>query len=73
MDARREMFSMATTNCLTDIIGLSEPINRENISTNITYFGEHLTQLPSRLSEIYSVYRLIANEVRMYLYYSKYQ
>ena len=63
MDARREMFSIASTNCLPHVIRLSEPLNEENISSNIAYFTEHLTQLPSRLSEIYSVYRLLANEV----------
>ena len=63
MDARREMFSIASTNCLPQVIRLSEPLNEENISNNIAYFTEHLAQLPLRLSEIYSVYRLLANEV----------
>ena len=63
MDARREMFSIASTNCLPHVIRLSEPLNEENISNNIAYFTEHLAQLPLRLSEIYSVYRLLANEV----------
>ena len=64
MDRRREMFSIASTNCLPDVIQLSQALNDSNLTPHIQYFANLLGGLPARLSEIYSVYRLFANEVQ---------
>ena len=69
LEGRKEIFSLATTHCLIDVIRLSQSLDNERLATHIGYFKTHLSGLPSRLAEIYSIYRLFTHEVCVsYLY-----
>ena len=69
LEGRKEIFSLATTHCLIDVIRLSRSLDNERLATHIGYFKTHLSGLPSRLAEIYSIYRLFTHEVCVsYLY-----
>ena len=63
LEARKEIFSLATTHSLPDIIGIGAAISEDNLAEHVGYFKGHLGGLPSRLAEIYSIYRLFTHEV----------
>lgn len=63
LETRREIFSTASTHCLPDIIRLSQSINDKRLAPHIGYFKKYLNGLPSRLAEIYSIYRLFSHKV----------
>lgn len=70
LEARRDIFSLATTHSIINIINMSQYINNDNLANHIGFFKEQLhgVTLPSRLPEIYSVYRLFSQEVRMQVF-----
>ena len=63
LKAKRDIFDMATTHCLPDIIRMSQSVNAANLANHMDYFRNHLNGLSPRLPEIYSIYRLFAREV----------
>jgi hypothetical protein len=63
IEAKIEIFQIASTHCLPDIIRMSQCIDAANIVDHMNYFRKHLTGMSPRLPGIYSVYRLFAREV----------
>ena len=43
--AKREIFNMATTHCLPDIIRMSQSVNAANLANHMDYFRNHLNWL----------------------------
>ena len=63
LESRKRIFALASTHSIVDIIAMGKEINQENLANQISFFNEYLYGLPSRLAEIYSVYRLFSHEV----------
>ena len=63
MEARKEIVSLPTTHPLPDVIGSGAAISEDILAEHVGYFKGHLGGLPSRVAEIYSIYRLITHEV----------
>ena len=70
LEGRKEIFSLATTHCLIDVIRLSRSLDNERLATHIGYFKTHLSGLPSRLAEIYSIYKVCVSYLYiLYIHY----
>ena len=63
MKKKSEIFGLASTHCLPQIIHLSGALNKKNLAKHIQFFRERLHGLPTRLADIYSIYRHFAFEV----------
>ena len=64
IEAKNTVFSLATTNSITDIVAMSTRINDESVSEHVEFFTKLLGGLPPRLSANYCVFRLISHLVR---------
>ena len=70
LEGRKEIFSLATTHCLIDVIRLSRSLDNERLATHIGYFKTHLRGLSSRLAEIYSIYKVCVSYLYiLYIHY----
>ncbi|KXJ11350.1 hypothetical protein AC249_AIPGENE26517 [Exaiptasia diaphana] len=54
---KKSLFEMASRSCLPSIIRLGSLLREANLQEHISYFKERLKGMPSRLPNIYSVYR----------------
>jgi hypothetical protein len=63
LTAKADIFALASTHALPDIIRMSQCINSANLANHMDYFRNQLTGMSPRLPEIYSLYRLFAHEV----------
>jgi hypothetical protein len=63
MARKSEIFGLASTHSLTQIIKLSGSLNKKNLAQHIQFFRNRLHGLPPHLADIYSIYRHFAFEV----------
>jgi len=60
---KKDVFELATKDCLPYVIRMGSLLNADVLKDHIQYFTMQLKGMPSRLPDIYSVYRFFACEV----------
>ena len=63
LDGKRNLFSLANTHSLIDVIRMGESLADDNLADHITFFKQGLGGLMNRLPKNYSVYRLFSHKV----------